>query len=125
MLEHADVVEELIEAVQRKPTEAPILALDGHHLEQLAVHCPDDADNNQRLTQLPLVEQDSLFDSGRGPRRLDGALVADGVCGLTASENSGFWRGRPESQKCTYRGNPKPNLHGTRNCRMVIKYAPA
>ena len=55
MLDHTELVEELTGAVLRTLTEQPLLALDGHHLDQLAVRCPDDADNNpllKRLTRL-------------------------------------------------------------------------
>ena len=38
-----------------RPTEPPTFVLDGQRLEQLAVHCPDDADN-QRFTQLTWLQ---------------------------------------------------------------------
>ena len=52
MLDHTDVVDESTGAVRRTPKAPTLLALDGHHLEQLAVRGPDDADNLPRLKRL-------------------------------------------------------------------------
>ena len=84
VLDHSQVVDELIKAVKARPEVPPIFSLDGYLLEKLREHSAEDPDDDLCLAKLTrpqiqkgLVCNERLFDSGCGPRCHGGALVTD------------------------------------------------